>query len=84
MPEIVNWGSFDSFFNGGLLRRPRRLFSVSSLGAPSTGWADLPGHERDPLLVTASRYFARDVGPAVKVAPRDAADTGHGLAPGRL
>ena len=72
MPEIVNWGSFDSFFNGALLRRPRRLFSVTSLGAPSTCWADLPDRERDPLLVTASRYFARDVGPAVKNVPRHA------------
>ncbi|MHB8954163.1 MAG: hypothetical protein ACYC4U_14435 [Pirellulaceae bacterium] len=76
-PEIVNWGSFDSFFNGVLLRRPAREFSVSSQGAPRTRWAGLPEHERNPLMVTTTRYFARDVGSAAKGASREVAADWH-------
>lgn len=37
-PEMVNWRSFDSFVNGGLLRRPARVYSVSN-GVPWSTWA---------------------------------------------
>lgn len=63
--DIVNWGSFDSFMNGGLLRRPPRVFSVTAdLGAPRMEWAGLPsGRRDDPRLISATRFFARDVAP---------------------
>ena len=59
--EIVNWGSFDSFVNGGLLRRPPRVFSVTDLGAPRMDWAGMSERRLDPRLMSATRYFARDV-----------------------
>ena len=84
VPEVVNWGSFDSFFNGGLLRRPPRVFSVSSLGAAKTGWTDLPERERDPLLVTATRYFARDMRTSGQQRFAQCRGSRGGLAPGWL
>ena len=59
---IVNWTSFDSFFNGCLLRRPRRVFRFESL-LPDARWADY--HHalvKDARLVTTLRYFTRDIG----------------------
>jgi hypothetical protein len=63
-PDVVNWRSYDSFFNNGLLRRPRRVFVSRQLGAVETRWAEYPALQRDPLMVTATRYFTRDVGSA--------------------
>ena len=34
-PDVVNWGSFDSFSNNGLLRRPRRVFTAGQYGSVS-------------------------------------------------
>lgn len=59
---IVNWPSFDSFFNAGLLRRPRRMFSSDS-NLTDVRWTDY--HRslvRDARLVTTLRYFSRDIG----------------------
>jgi hypothetical protein len=61
--EIVNWGSFDSFVNGALLRRPPRVFSVTDLGAPRTEWKGMSERRLDPRLTSATRFFARDVAP---------------------
>ena len=62
---VLNWGSFDSFFNACLLRRPARVFSLSSDGEVDVQWADLPGfvNMRDGRFVTGLRYFSRDAGP---------------------
>lgn len=67
--EVVNWSSYDSFFNNALLRRPRRLFTALGSASVQTSWADLPQRERDPRLVTATRYFTRDAGRVVATAP---------------
>jgi hypothetical protein len=55
-PELWNWPGFDSFFNSGLLRRPRRAFDPTH---NQFEFAD-GGDRLDPALVTAVRYFTRD------------------------
>jgi hypothetical protein len=64
--SLLNWGSFDSFFNACLLRRPARLFSLSPEGEVDVQWADFPGYVnmRDGRFVTGLRYFSRDAGSA--------------------
>jgi hypothetical protein len=62
--RIVNWGSFDSFFNGALLRRPARRFSLSqTMQEPQVEWAKYPGltAQMHAGFVTPVRYFTRDV-----------------------
>ncbi|MBC8355542.1 MAG: hypothetical protein H8E66_26490 [Planctomycetes bacterium] len=75
---IVNWGSFDSFFNACLLRRPKRVFRVESM-LPDARWADY--HHSlvtDARLVTTLRYFTRDIGHfASIVRPRDYVEPGE-------
>ncbi len=60
---IVNWGSYDAFFNACLFRRPRREFKLVEYGSVQTLWADFRGDELDPRFSTATRYFSRDIGP---------------------
>ena len=69
---MVNWGSFDSFVNGGLLRRPPRVFSVTELGAPRMEWDGMSERRLDPRLISATRFFARDVGSGRRVRSADA------------
>ncbi|MEO8494994.1 MAG: hypothetical protein ABI614_07980 [Planctomycetota bacterium] len=75
---IVNWSSFDSFFNGCLLRRPRRVFSIEGF-MPDARWADY--HRSlvtDARLVTGLRYFSRDIGQfASLVRPRGQVEPGE-------
>ncbi len=62
--QIVNWGSYDSFFNACLLRRPRRTFRLSGqTQLAEADWTDHPGetNQLDARFVTGLRYFARDV-----------------------
>lgn len=72
--RIVTWENFDSFFNGGLLRRPRREFRDPDPASPRlkpyvlfdvdrSGMGN-EAYERDPRLSTMLRYFSRDVGQA--------------------
>ncbi len=61
-PDVVNWGCFDSFFNNGLLRRPPRVFTTGQFGSVKTNWVSLASQQRNPLIVTATRYFTRDAG----------------------
>ena len=71
--QILNWGSFDSFLNGALLRRPPRKFALSpEMHAPQVDWAEFPGRalQMDSNYVTQVRFFTRDVSPT---APRSAA-----------
>ncbi len=59
---IVNWSSFDSFFNAALLRRPRRIFRNDDT-LLDVRWVDY--HRSlvtDARLVTTLRYFTRDIG----------------------
>jgi len=59
---IVNWPSFDSFFNAVLLRRPARRFIAGKYGIPRVVWSNYPALATDARFSTATRYFARDVG----------------------
>ena len=68
--QVVNWGSFDSFFNGCLLRRPARRFRkievdlTSGDPNPSFQWAKHT-HDRyvyDSRFSTTFRIFSRDIG----------------------
>ncbi len=64
-PELWNWPGFDSFFNSGLLRRPRRAFD------PTHGQFEFAdgGDRLDPALVTAVRYFTRDARDPARARP---------------
>ncbi|HEY2894310.1 MAG TPA: hypothetical protein VGJ16_08860, partial [Pirellulales bacterium] len=54
-PELWQWPSYDSFFNGAVLRRPQRTFD------PATGkFGPVEGDAFDPSLVTQVRYLSRD------------------------
>lgn len=68
---VLNWGSFDSFFNACLLRRPARVFSLSPDGELDAQWVDFPGYAnmRDGRFVTGLRYFSRDAGGVAMVKP---------------
>lgn len=59
---VLNWGSFDSFFNACLLRRPPRVFRATSEGETSVQWVAWPDSTwmRDARFVTGLRYFSRD------------------------
>ncbi len=68
--DVINWPSYDSFFNACLLRRPARRFVKNRLGAVHPEWVDQNGGRRNPLYVTATRYFTRDIGTYAYVAPK--------------
>ncbi len=59
--QLVNWPNYDGFFNGCLLRRPRREFREVNYG-PQVVWADHPALVKDARLVSTLRYFTRDIG----------------------
>ncbi|MFV1965002.1 MAG: hypothetical protein ACC628_06235 [Pirellulaceae bacterium] len=70
---LVNWKSFDSFFNACLLRRPPRRFEHRE-GMASAYWADYePALVMDSRLSTTLRYFSRDVGHFTSQPPEEAA-----------
>ncbi|MEQ8785458.1 MAG: hypothetical protein RIC55_04135 [Pirellulaceae bacterium] len=74
--KIATWDDFDSFFNGCLLRRPRRIFVNPSqddhlreipytyfdVNGDGRHIDDEAGYEYDARLSTMVRYFSRDVG----------------------
>ncbi len=63
--SVVNWGSYDSFFNACLLRRPPRTFvTAAESSEPQATWRDMPAssYMTDGRLVTRLRYFCRDAG----------------------
>ncbi len=77
--RILNWGGFDSFFNGALLRRPHRQFSLNPESqSPQVDWVDYRGRlpQLDPNFVTQLRYFTRDVSPATLAGPASAPSSG--------
>lgn len=60
--RFLNWGSIDSFFNGALLRRPRRKFESRDL-VPDTVFADFhPLLAKDSRMSSTLRFFSRDIG----------------------
>ncbi len=67
--ELIQWPSFDSFFNGGLLNRPRRTYSLVEAETPQLDWADFP---RPPVRsrtgLRAALFYARPE-PAQSSAP---------------
>ncbi|MEX2092356.1 MAG: hypothetical protein WD971_06745, partial [Pirellulales bacterium] len=63
--ELVNWTSgFESLFNGGILRRPRRVYRPGYYDELTLAWADpqLMNRRLDARLTTGLRYLARDLG----------------------
>ncbi len=58
---VVNWPSFDNFFNACLLRRPAREFQKGDSEMLTVRWRDYPDLTRDPRLVASLRYFSRDI-----------------------
>ncbi len=58
--DLVNWPGFDGFLNGGLLRRPGRVFSEGPYGGPSVTWNEFPLKRLDAHFTTPLRLFARD------------------------
>jgi len=76
--DIQNWECFDGFFNACLLRRPPREFVATRFGSVRAQWAVEGARNDDARLVTATRYFSRDTGPArpasVAAGSADAAD----------
>ncbi len=64
--QIINWGSYDSFFNACLLHRPHRTFQLSEpTQFAHVIWTDhpQPADQLDAQFVTRLRYFTRDVAP---------------------
>jgi hypothetical protein len=59
---VLNWTSFDSFFNACLLRRPARVFQVTPDSELEVQWAGWPDSAlmQDGRFVTGLRYFSRD------------------------
>ena len=70
-PAIVNWRSFDSFFNAGLLARPPRVFEFTRGRFEFAGAS--PPFRFDPGLTTKVRIFSRDAAdePGYRCAPAD-------------
>ena len=58
--ELNNWGSFDSFLNGCLMRHPPRKYTLSDLGTLQVTWAKNETLREDPRLLSNVRYFSRD------------------------
>lgn len=59
--NVVNWPSFDNFFNACILRRPPREYAKGESEMLSLHWRDYRDLARDPRLVTSVRYFSRDI-----------------------
>ena len=64
--NVINWKSFDNFFNNVLLRRPARQFVATERGENVqiffSGTFAASHFRRDARLTTTQRYFTRDIG----------------------
>jgi hypothetical protein len=70
--NVVNWPSFDNFFNACILRRPARVYSKGNNEILTLDWRNYRGLIRDPRPVTSLRYFSRDIDhPAGKAAQQN-------------
>ena len=54
--ELLNWPSFDSFFNACLLRHPPRTHADPNVGEPTVDEVLFAGQRFDPELATRLRY----------------------------
>ena len=59
-PTVKSWGSFQSFFNNALLRKPHRKFGERS-DVVLFDWANDPSTMYDPLLGSTVRFISRDL-----------------------
>lgn len=59
-PTVKSWGSFQSFFNSALLRKPRRRFGKTN-DVILFDWADDPSTMYDPLIGSTVRFISRDL-----------------------
>lgn len=61
---LLKWNSFNSFFNGALLRKPSREFGETQIysGDCSFAWHDDQTSILDPLVGSKLRYLSRDLG----------------------
>jgi hypothetical protein len=59
-PAVKSWGSFQSFFNNALLRKPRRQFR-SRNETVSFNWVDDGSSIYDPLMGSTVRFISRDL-----------------------
>lgn len=78
--QIMNWGSYDSFFNACLLHRPRRTFQLTeATKLTHVIWTDhpQPADQLDARFVTQLRYFTRDVSPVELVSKEDVKEVGQ-------
>ncbi len=58
--DLINWPSFDSFFNACLLRRPQRTYSKDQGDIARLDWTGAPDKRLDPERICSLRYFTRD------------------------
>ena len=59
-PDVVNWGSFDSFFNACILRRPSRRFTAAQYGAVRDPMGELQhGGEQSAVSDRHALFHAR-------------------------
>ncbi len=59
--DVINWGSYESFFHNVLLRRPPRIYQATSYGDAVASFVDRPSLTHDSRLGSGLRYFSRDV-----------------------
>ena len=60
---LLNWGSFESFINGALLRRPPRKFGTTHGSNFAFRWTTDKTSIFDPLIGSTLRYLSRDLVP---------------------
>ena len=65
--QVITWRSYDSFFNGCLLRRPSRRYQVMQMGDLQVNWANYRAFREDPRILSKLRYFTRDASPATAI-----------------
>jgi hypothetical protein len=77
---ILNWGCYDSFVNGALLRRPSRQFVMAGeFEEIQCHWVDFPWIHTDARLNSGLRYFSRDAArPPVQGSERGRPGDGEG------
>ena len=74
--EFVNWrGGFESLFNGGILRRPQRVYRPGYYGELTLAWADpqLINQRLEARLTTGLRYLDARLGRRYELPLRPAA-----------
>ncbi len=59
--QVIGWPSYESFFNGALMRRPARRFGTTRDTTLTHGWVDDQSSLFDPLIGSTVRYLSRDL-----------------------